>query len=56
MPVRRPGGKYRGLIARNKSDADLVKEAKEVTFIWYSLSQLIGSFTSTFEEYAEDAG
>lgn len=29
MPVRRPGGKYRGLIARNKSDADLVKEARE---------------------------
>lgn len=29
MPVRRPGGKYRGLIARNKSDADLAKEARE---------------------------
>ncbi|CAJ1433286.1 unnamed protein product [Effrenium voratum] len=29
MPVRRPGGKYRGLIARNKTDADLIKEARE---------------------------
>mmetsp|Transcript_36388 Transcript_36388/g.67755 ORF Transcript_36388/g.67755 Transcript_36388/m.67755 type:complete len:290 (-) Transcript_36388:117-986(-) len=29
MPVRRPGGKYRGLIARNKSDADLAKEARD---------------------------
>ncbi|CAE7528864.1 unnamed protein product, partial [Symbiodinium pilosum] len=29
MPVRRPGGKYRGLIARNKSDAEIAKEARD---------------------------
>ncbi|CAE7940701.1 bPT2, partial [Symbiodinium necroappetens] len=29
MPPRRPGGKYKGLVTRNKSDAALAKEASE---------------------------